>query len=49
MGGLGSVGIAYTLQTVAQRDAIPSHSALTSKDKLKNTSDLSLFLLLFNS
>lgn len=27
-GGLGSVGIAYTLQTVAQRDAIPSHSAL---------------------
>lgn len=27
-GGIGSVGIAYTLQTVAQRDAIPSHVAL---------------------
>ncbi len=27
-GGLGSVGIAYTLQTVAQKDAIPSHAAL---------------------
>lgn len=27
-GGIGSVGIAYTLQTVAQRDAIPSHAAL---------------------
>lgn len=27
-GGIGSVGIAYTLQTVAQRDALPSHAAL---------------------
>lgn len=27
-GGIGSVGIAYTLQTVAQRDVIPSHAAL---------------------
>lgn len=27
-GGLGSVGIAYTLQVVAQRDAPPAHSAI---------------------
>lgn len=27
-GGIGSVGIAYTLQSVAQRDAIPSHASL---------------------
>lgn len=27
-GGLCSVGIAYTLQAVAQRDAVPSHAAL---------------------
>ena len=27
-GGLGSVGIAYTLQIVAQRDAHPAHSAI---------------------
>lgn len=27
-GGIGSVGIAYTLQSVAQRDAIPSHATL---------------------
>lgn len=27
-GGLGSVGIAYTLQVVAQRDAKPSHAAM---------------------
>lgn len=27
-GGLGSVGIAYTLQVIAQRDAHPAHSAI---------------------
>jgi drug/metabolite transporter (DMT)-like permease len=27
-GGLGSVGIAYTLQTVAQRDAPPAHATI---------------------
>ncbi len=27
-GGLGSVGIAYTLQVVAQREAHPAHSAI---------------------
>lgn len=27
-GGLGSVGIAYTLQVIAQRDANPAHSAI---------------------
>jgi drug/metabolite transporter (DMT)-like permease len=27
-GGLGSVGIAYTLQIIAQRDAHPAHSAI---------------------
>ena len=27
-GGLGSVGIAYTLQTVAQRDAPPAHASI---------------------
>ena len=27
-GGIGSVGIAYTLQVVAQREAPPAHSAI---------------------
>lgn len=27
-GGLGSVGIAYTLQVVAQKDALPAHAAI---------------------
>ena len=27
-GGIGSVGIAYTLQVIAQRDAHPAHSAI---------------------